>query len=78
MKLSKDQKKMLKGIALYIPTYIVGYLLFGWIFGRAASWSDVLMLVCTGVIIAAIFAVFTIFGARIPTRDDSPEKTKEN
>ncbi len=79
MKLSNDQKKMLRGIALYVPTYIVGYILFSLlIFKRGIQWGDILVLLISGLVIAAVFAVFTILGARIPTRDDTPEKPKEN
>lgn len=72
MKLSNDQKRMLKGIALYVPGYFIGFTLFRWLFGKDVSWSDVLIFALSGVVLAAVFAVFTIFGARVPTRDDAP------
>ena len=74
MKLSQDQKRMLRASALYPPCYVAGLILYHLLFKKEMAWGDVLDLFLGGLLLSAIFAIFTIFGARIPTRDtpDTP------
>lgn len=74
MKLSQDQKRMLRASALYPPCYAAGLILYNLLFKKEMAWGDVLALFLGGLLLSAIFAIFTIFGARIPTRDtpDTP------
>ena len=74
MKLSQDQKRMLRASALYPPCYAAGLILYDLLFKKEMAWGDVLALFLGGLLLSAIFAIFTIFGARIPTRDtpDTP------
>ncbi|MBR6279708.1 MAG: hypothetical protein IKR32_00220, partial [Bacteroidales bacterium] len=76
MKLSQDQKRMLRASALYPPCYAAGLILYDLLFKKEMAWGDVLALFLGGLLLSAIFAIFTIFGARIPTRDtpDTPAK----
>ena len=69
MKLSQDQKRMLRASALYPPCYAAGLILYNLLFKKEMAWGDVLALFLGGLLLSAIFAIFTIFGARIPTRD---------
>ncbi|MBP5635581.1 MAG: hypothetical protein J6W83_04245 [Bacteroidales bacterium] len=69
MKLSQDQKRMLRASALYPPCYAAGLILYNLLFKKEMAWGDVLALFLGGLLLSAIFALFTIFGARIPTRD---------
>ena len=69
MKLSQDQKRMLRASALYPPCYAAGLILYDLLFKKEMAWGDVLALFLGGLLLSAIFAIFTIFGARIPTRD---------
>ena len=74
MKLSQDQKRLLRASALYPPCYAAGLILYDLLFKKEMAWGDVLALFLGGLLLSAIFAIFTIFGARIPTRDtpDTP------
>ncbi|MCR5571241.1 MAG: hypothetical protein K6F42_03255 [Bacteroidales bacterium] len=76
MKLSQDQKRMLRASALYPPCYAAVLILYNLLFKKEMAWGDVLALFLGSLLLSAIFAIFTIFGARIPTRDtpDTPGK----
>ena len=83
MKLSQDQKRMLRASALYPPCYAAGLILYNLLFKKEMAWGDVLALFLGGLLLSAIFAIFTIFGARIPTRDTPatdviPSEAKES
>lgn len=79
MNLSEDQKKMLRGVAIYVLLYPVCYPLFGWLFRGKADWSDFLVALCTCLFLGVLFSVFTIYGARIPEKphNDKPKDQKE-
>ena len=76
MKLSADQKKMLKAIAVYVVLFPVGMLFFGWLFNKQASWEDAGIAFLTSIILGLLFAVATIYGARVPEK--SPQKESES
>ncbi|MBP5389712.1 MAG: hypothetical protein J6Y27_05145 [Bacteroidales bacterium] len=83
MKLSQDQKRMLRASALYPPCYAAGLILYNLLFKKEFYWGDILALFLGGLLLSAIFALFTIFGARIPTRDTPatdviPSEAKES
>ena len=70
MKLSNDQKKILKAIAIYTPVYIVALLLTQWIRHRSFSWEDLLVSVLTAVVLGLLLTLFFVVGAHVPTKDD--------
>ena len=70
MKLSNDQKKIMKGIAIYTPLYIVALLLSHWIRDRTVAWEDLWLSVLVAVVIGLLMLLFFVVGSHVPTKDD--------
>jgi uncharacterized membrane protein len=70
LKLSNDQKKIIKAIAIYTPVYIVALLLSHWIRDRSFSWEDLLVSVLTAVVLGLLLVLFFVVGSHVPTKDD--------
>ena len=68
---------MLRGIAIYILLYPVCLPFFGWLFRRNWDWSDFWAALLTSVVLGVLFSVLTIYGARIPTRDELVRKGED-
>ena len=70
IKLDSEQKRVLKAISGSSLGYIIGYPLIMWIGGRLYTWTDALMWVGVGLIVAVVMGVFYVFGSKIPKKDE--------
>ena len=70
MKLSGDQKKIMKALAIYVPLYIVALQLSQWIRERSICWEDVLISVLTAVVLGVVFFLLFVVGSHVPTKDE--------
>lgn len=68
MKLSKDQKNLLKGSLAAWAGMIVAMVLYA-IFGKR-TWSDTLWLVLGVTIAEILVGLFMILGSRVPKKKD--------
>ena len=68
MKLSKDQKNLLKGSLAAWAGMIVALVLFG-IFGKR-TWSDTLWIMLGVTIAEVIVGLFLTLGSRVPKKKD--------
>ena len=68
---------MLKAIAVYVVLFPVGMLFFGWLFNKQASWEDAGIAFLTSIILGLLFAVATIYGARVPEKSPQKDQTKD-
>lgn len=67
MKLSDDQKQILRNWIYYAAGYIVFYPFFRWLFTKEISWSDFLTSGITAIFVGLAGILFVI-GAKIPKK----------
>jgi hypothetical protein len=70
MKLSNDQKKIAKAIAVYTLLYPVVMLVAHWIRTGSFDWSDFLVSLLTALVLGALGILFFVVGSHVPTKDD--------
>ena len=69
-KLSNDQKRIAKAIALYALVYPIAMQLFHWIRTKSFDWGDFLVAILTAVVIGVLCIVFFVVGSHVPTKDE--------
>lgn len=70
MKLSNDQKKIAKAIAIYTLLYPVVMLVAHRIRTGSFDWNDFLVSLLTALVLGALGILFFVVGSHVPTKDD--------
>ena len=70
MKLSNDQKKIAKAIAVYTLLYPVVMLVAHRIRTGSFDWYDFLVSLLTALVLGALGILFFVVGSHVPTKDD--------
>ena len=68
MKLSKDQKRLIKSIALYTGIFIVVYPLVTSIAGKPWTWYDILIFAGISIAVFGIVAFLYVLGSHVPEK----------
>ena len=68
--LDSEQQRVINALAPSILSFIIGYPLLMWAFGKLDSWKDALMLLGVGLIIAVILGILYVLGSKIPRKDE--------
>lgn len=68
--LDSEQQRVIKALAPSVLSFIIGYPLLTWAFGKLDSWKDALMFLGVGLIIAVILGVLYVLGSKIPRKDE--------
>ena len=75
MKLSKDQKRIIRSFIVYFIGYLVFYPLFLLLFGKPVDWGDYFIFAGAMAVVGALMCAFFVIGSRIPPKnDDHPDK----
>ena len=69
MKLSKDQKRIIKLLAMYTGLFIVICPVMTLVAGRPWTWSDVFMFAGIAVALFGLVGVLYVLGSSIPKKD---------
>ena len=67
MKLSDDQKKIAKGLAIYPIATFVTLVVYHLIKGNA-DWADILLQSITAMVVSILLAILFIFGSKTPEK----------
>lgn len=70
MKLSNDQKKIAKAIAVYSLLYPFAMLVAHRIRTGSFDWSDFLVSLLVALVVGALCILFFVIGSHVPTKDD--------
>ena len=70
MKLSDEQKRFAKSIALYSLLYPVMMLVAHRIRTGSFDWSDFLVSLLTALVLGALGILFFVVGSHVPTKDE--------
>ena len=70
MKLSKEQKRLIKLIALYVAIFIVVFPLMTRIAGRAWTWGDFFIFAGVAVCIFGVVGFLYVLGSHVPEKKD--------
>ena len=70
MKLSNDQKKIAKAIAVYSLLYPFAMLVAHRIRTGSFNWSDFLVSLLVALVVGALGILFFVIGSHVPTKDD--------
>ena len=72
MKLSQDQKRIIRSFIVSFIVYLVFYPLFQFLFGKPMdSWGDYFLYAGTMAVIFALMCAFFVIGSRIPPKNDN-------
>lgn len=69
MKLSGDQKRLVKFFAVYIPCSAVIYPILRWLLKGSFSWEETLLTVLAMVLGGMLVAVLYVAGSSVPKKD---------
>ena len=70
MKLSKDQKRLIKSIAISTGVFIVVYPLVTSIAGKPWTWVDFLVFAGIAIVVFVIVGFLYVLGSHIPEKKD--------
>ena len=70
MKLDKEQKRVLKAALFASLCAALGFPILMLVEGKLDSWKEALLGVGVGLLIALLFCVFYVLGAKIPKKDE--------
>ena len=70
MKLSNDQKKIAKAIAVYSLLYPFAMLVTPRIRTGSFDWNDFQVSLLTALVLGALGILFFVVGSHVPTKDD--------
>ena len=70
MKLSNDQKKIARAIAVYSLLYPFAMLVAHRIRTGSFDWSDFLVSLLVALVVGALGILFFVIGSHVPTKDD--------
>lgn len=69
MKLSSDQKRLIKSFALFTGIYIVVIPLMTSVAGRDWTWSDFFLFAGITILLYGLIGFFFVLGSKIPKKD---------
>ena len=69
MKLSNDQKRIIKSFALFTGIYIVVFPLMTSVAGRDWTWSDFFLFAGITILLYGLIGFFFVLGSKIPRND---------
>ena len=69
MKLSKDQKRLIRSIALYTGIFIVVYPLVTSIAGKPWTWCDFFIFAGVSIVVFGIVAFLYVLGSHVPEKN---------
>ena len=70
MKLSKDQKRLIKSIAISTGIFIVVYPLVTSIAGKPWTWYDILIFAGIAIVVFGIVGFLYVLGSHVPEKKD--------
>ena len=70
MKLSNDQKRIIKSLAMYTGIFIVVYPLMTLVAGRHWTWGDYFTFAGIAILIYALVGLFFVLGSKIPKKGE--------
>ena len=68
MKLSKDQKRLIRSVAIYTGIFIVVYPLVTNIAGKQWTWYDILIFAGVSIAVFGIVAFLYVLGSHVPEK----------
>ena len=69
MKLSTDQKRLIKSFAMFTGIYIVVFPLMTSVAGRDWTWSDFFLFAGITILLYGLIGFFFVLGSKIPRND---------
>ena len=69
MKLSSDQKRLIKSFALFTGIYIVIFPLMTSVAGRDWTWGDFFLFAGITILLYGLIGFFYVLGSKIPKKD---------
>lgn len=69
MKLSSDQKRLIKSFALFTGIYIVAIPLMTSVAGRDWTWGDFFQFAGVTILLYGLIGFFFVLGSKIPKKD---------
>ena len=70
MKLSNDQKRIIRSIALYTGIFIVVYPLMTLVAGKQWTWGDFFLFAGIAVLVFGLVGFIFVLGSKIPKIDE--------
>ena len=70
MKLSNDQKRIIKSIAMYTGIFIVVYPLMTLVAGKQWTWGDFFLFAGIAVLVFGLVGFIFVLGSKIPKIDE--------
>ena len=69
MKLSNDQKRIIKSLAMYTGIFIVVYPLMTLVAGKHWTWSDYFIFAGIAILVYGLVGLLYVLGSKIPKKD---------
>ena len=70
MKLSKDQIRIIKSVAIYVGTTIVFYPLAMLLFDKPMTWNDFFLFAGITIGLGVLLGLFLTIGSIVPRKED--------
>ena len=70
MKLSKDQKRLIKLVAMYTGIFIVVFPLMTLVAGRTWTWGDFFIFAGVAIVIYGLVGFLYVLGSSVPKKKD--------
>ena len=70
MKLSNDQKRIIRSIAMYTGIFIVVYPLMTLVAGKQWTWGDFFLFAGIAVLVFGLVGFIFVLGSKIPKKDE--------
>ena len=70
MKLSKDQIRIIKSVAIYVATTIVFYPLAKLLFDKSMTWNDFFLFAGIIIGLGVLLGLFLTIGSKVPRKED--------
>lgn len=73
-KLSDDQRRVLKAVALFVPCYGILAPLFAVLFGKPFAWENLFTSLLSAIVVVLLSLPFIFWGMKVPTKNDDAPK----
>ena len=70
MKLSNDQKRIIKSLAMYTGIFIVIYPLMTLVAGRHWTWGDYFIFAGIAILVYGLVGLLYVLGSKIPKKEE--------
>lgn len=70
MKLSKEQIRIIKSMAIYVGTMIVFYPLAMFLFDKPMTWNDFFLFAGIIIGLGVLLGLFFTIGSKVPRKED--------